>query len=86
MKIEISVPADPSSLTEWLTPEALEVFWERIFDLDVDYALPLTNNEPRYQNGRQIYHIADFGSDVLAMFAKVLNVQAGLEKSDYFDD
>ncbi len=83
-KAKIPLPATAESLREWMTTEAVDVFWERIWDLDGNYDLPLTNNTPRIQDGVQLYAAVNFGMDVLALFAKVLNVQAGLEKSDYF--
>lgn len=34
------------------------------FDLAERYDLPLTNNEPRVQDGQQLHHIADFAADI----------------------
>ena len=69
----MSKPLDAWALKEKLTMEAYEEFWDAIWDLDEQYGLPLTNNEPRIKDGRQLHEIAEFGMDVLEIAAKVIN-------------
>lgn len=54
-------------------PAALhDALIEWVFDACEKYDLPLTNNEPRIQDGVQLHHIGDFTGDLLAVVRRAL--------------
>lgn len=48
-----------------LTNEQHDLINEWVFDMCEEYDLPLTNNEPRAQNGVQLRHIGEFTGDLM---------------------
>jgi hypothetical protein len=52
-----------------------DAFLQGIFDLEKTFGLPLTNNEPRMQDGRQLHDVGDFTAAVETLVNETLLVE-----------
>lgn len=56
-----------------LTNEQRDLINEWAFDMCEEYDLPLTNNEPRVQNGIQLRHIGEFTGDLMDLIKGIVS-------------